>query len=254
MSKKNSKNEADLIAWQAHLLRLTCFTSSAANFDPTNWWLDITGEQPENTVVRAREGFRQDDGIINEKKLILGVQPTRVNLLMQSTESENQTPIGLFTDNLDPFLAIVSRWFKVAPPLTRIAFGAVLIFPVADRETGYEMLAKLLPKIQIDSVNSSDFLYQINRPRTSHTITPKLKINRLTKWSVQKSSLVHFVLSPSVKIPSTFPSNETVSCRLELDINTSEDFKSDLPQNKLMNIFEELVELAKEITIKGDVP
>lgn len=253
MSREISKNEVDLIAWQADLLRLTCFPSSAVNFDATNWWRDVTGEQPENTIVRAREGFRQDEGVFDEKKLILGVQPTRVDLLMQSKDIENQTPIGLFTDTLDPFLDIISRWFKIAPPLTRIAFGSVLMFPVANRETGYELLAKFLSKIQIDPLNSSDFLYQINRPRTSQTVTPELKINRLTKWSVQKSGLVHFVLSPIAKVPTTFPSKETVSCRLELDINTSEDFKTDLPQNKLMNIFEELVELAKEITVKGDV-
>ncbi len=253
MSKENSKNEVDLIAWQADILRVTCFPSSAVNFDSTNWWHDIMGEQPENTIVRAREGFRQDEGIVDEKKLILGVQPTRVDILMQSKEIENQTPIGLFTENLDPFLAIISRWFKIAPPLTRIAFGSVLIFPVANRETGYELLAKFLSKIQIDPFNSSDFLYQINRPRTSKTVTPELKINRLTKWSVQKSGLVHFVLSPIAKMPTTFPSKETVSCRLELDINTSEDFKSDLPQNKLINVLEELVELAKEIAVNGDV-
>lgn len=247
-----SQNNTDLVVWQAEILRVTCFPSSAANLDSTNWWKDSTGEQPENTLVRAREGFRQDEGIVGDKKIVLGVQPTRIDWLMQSAENENQAPIGGFTDNLDSFLTIVSHWFKIAPPLARIAFGAVLTFPVDTREAGYKLLAKYLQAIQIDSVGTTDFLYQINRPRTSQVEVSDLKINRLTKWAVQKRGLAQLEFSPGAKV-SIFPSSETLSCRLELDINTSVDFKSDLPQDKLMDIFNELVELAKEITIKGDV-
>lgn len=246
------QNNTDLAVWQAEILRMTCFPSSTANLDSTSWWKDITGEQPENTIVRAREGFRQDEGVVGDKKIVLGVQPARIDWLMQSVENENQAPIGAFTDNLDSFLTIVSHWFKIAPPLARIAFGSVLIFPVDTRKAGYELLAKYLPTIQIDSVGTSDFLYQINRPRMSQLEVPDLKINRLTKWSVQKLGLGQLGFSPSAKV-SIFPSYEAFSCRLELDINTSADFKSDLPQDKLMDIFSELVELAKEITVKGDI-
>jgi hypothetical protein len=247
------QDNTDLAVWQAEILRVTCFPSSTANFDSTSWWKDITGEQPEKTIERAREGFRQDEGVVGDKKIVLGVQPARIDWLMQSVENENQAPIGAFTDNLDSFLTMVSHWFKIAPPLARIAFGSVLMFPVDTREAGYELLAKYLPKIQIDSVGTSDFLYQINRPRMSQLEVPELKINRFTKWAVQKRGLAQLEFLPTNARISIFPSHETFSCRLELDINTSADFKSDLPQDKLMDIFNELVELAKEITVQGDI-
>jgi hypothetical protein len=41
---------------------------------------------------------------------------------------------------------------------------------------------------------------------------------------------------------------------LELDVNTSGEYKNDIPSGKLVDVFHELVDLAKEIAIKGDIP
>ena len=246
------QNKADLSTWQAESLRVTCFPSSATEFNATNWWQDVVGEQPENTVLRARDGIRQDEGNINGRKVLLGVQPIRIDWIMRSKIEEGEVTIGSFQDCLDSFLELMTRWFKISPSLRRLAFGVILALPVDDRKSGYELIANYLPNVKLDPVGSSDFLYQINRLRNSQLVSD-LEINRLSKWSVVKQGLARVDLLPEARV-SLFPSSDTFSCRLELDINTSADYKNDLPADKLINVFLELVGLAKEIAVRGDIP
>ena len=253
MSIPTVQNKADLSTWQAESLRITCFPSSATEFNAANWWQDVIGEQPENTVVRARDGFRQDEGHVNGRVIILGVQPNRIDWLMRANQEVGELKISSFKDGLDSFLELISRWFKMGLSLRRLAFGAVLDLPVDDRKSGYELIANYLPNVQLDPVGSSDFLYQINRTRNSRLDISDLEINRLSKWSVVKRGLTRFDILPETRV-SLFPSSETFSCRLELDINTSADYKNDIPSDKLADVFRELVEFAKEIALKGDIP
>ena len=252
MSMPSTQNKADLSTWQVESFRVTCFPSSATEFNAANWWQDVVGEQPENTVVRARDGFRQDEGNFNGRKVVLGIQPIRIDWLMGSKGEENELTISSFQDSLDSFLELMSRWFKISPPLRRLAFGVILALPVNDRRSGYEFIANYLPDVKLDPVRSSDFLYQINRLRNSQLVSG-LEINRLSKWSVVKQGLARVDLLPEARV-SLFPSSDTFSCRSELDINTSADYKNDLPVDKLTNVFLELVDLAKEIALKGDIP
>ncbi len=244
----------DFAAWQAESLRVTCFPSSGTDFNSKNWWFDVVGEQPENTIIRAKDGFRQDEGHVNGRKIVLAIQPIRTDFLMIPNDEEGEIAIGSVQDGLDAFLTIISRWFNIGPSLRRLAFGSVLVFPVESRKSGYELLGNYLPNVKLDSEGTSDFLYQINRPRASKVITSDLMINRLTKWSVLKRGLVGFELSPDAALATTVSSSETLSCRLELDINTSPDYRGDLPQDKLNEIFNELVDLSKEIVSQGDIP
>jgi len=248
------QNKADLATWQAESFRVTCFPSSATDISSKNWWMDVIGEQPENTTIRAKDGFRQDEGHINSRKVLLGIQPIRIDWLMLPNDQEGEISIGSFQEGLDVFLTLMSRWFKVNPPIRRLAFGTVLMLPVDSKQSGYELLGNYLPNVKLDPIGTSDFLYQINRPRTSQTKISDLLINRLTKWSVLKRGLVGFELSPSLPMAAFVPSSETLACRVELDLNTSADYKGDLPSDQLTEIFNELIDLTKEIALKGDIP
>jgi len=248
-----TQNKDRLSAWQVESLRLTCFPSSATEFNSANWYQDIVGEQPENTIIRARDNFRQDEGVVNGQKIILGVQPMRIDWLMKANEEKGEFLIGSFQDGLASFLELMSRWFKISPSLRRLAFGAILALPVDDRKSGYKLISNYLPNIKLDPIGSSDFLYQINRARNSRLDISELEINRLSKWSVAKQGLARIDILPETRI-SVFPSSDTFSCRLELDINTLGEYKNDISSEKLDDVFHELVDLAKEISIKGDIP
>jgi hypothetical protein len=134
---------------------------------------------------------------------------------MRSNVEEGELTIGSIQDGLDSFLELMSRWFKISPPLRRLAFGAILALPVDDRKSGYELIGNYLANVKLDPIGSSDFLYQINRLRNSQLISD-LEINRLSKWSVVKRGLARVDLLPEARV-SLFPSSDTFSCRLELD-------------------------------------
>lgn len=254
MPNHDPVDRPDLRAWQAESLRTTCFPSSVAQFSEIDWWHDLVGEQPENRVLRLKEGFRQDEGHVDSVRLVLGIQPMRIDWLVAPSETQDAFPTGPFEDSLNSFLGLMSRWLNMSPPIKRLAFGAVLILPVEDQRSGYVLLAKYLPHIKLDPEGSSDFLYQINRPRDSGTGIRDLRINRLSKWFVARRGTGRIELSAQQARVSFFPTSEGYACRLELDINTVADYQGDLPQDRLGAIFQELVELGKEIATEGDVP
>ncbi len=240
--------------WQVESLRSTSFPSAAPQPSTATWWYDLVGKQPETRVERLKELLHQEEGQVDGTKLVLGIQPVRIDWLTVPNDPGDKFWIGSFQDSLDVFLELMRRWFKIAPPAKRLAFGAVLMLPVENRRAGYILIAKYLPQIQLDPEGSSDFLYQINRPRDSRTEIRGLQINRLTKWSVARLGTGHIELSLKEPRASYFPASESYACRLELDINTLPDYPNDLPHDQLGSIFQELVDLGKEIVMKGDIP
>lgn len=254
MPNHNSVDRPDLGAWQAESLRTTSFPSSNMEFNVSDWWQDLVGEEPENRNLRPKERFQRDEGRFDGFKLTLGNRPIRIDWVASPSDVRDEFWIGPFQDSLEPFLELMSRWFRISPPIRRLAFGAVLMQPVDDLRTGYELIAKYLPNITLDPDGSSDFSYQINRRRDSLTGIEGLRINRLSKWSVAKRGTTRIALSPKEARASFFPTSETYACRLELDINTTPDYQADLPHDQLAAIFQELVDLGKEIAIEGDIP
>jgi hypothetical protein len=147
----------------------------------------------------------------------------------------------------------MSRWFEIddLPSIARLAFGAIVLCPVEDHQTGYQRLNQYVP-VELDPVASSDFIYQINRRRDSNTGIPELVINRLSRWSVAHGTLTNFALGPTGPIATSGPTY--FACRLQLDINTVPGSSTILPGQQIPRIFYELVELGEEIIEKGDIP
>ncbi len=105
--------------------------------------------------------------------------------------------------------------------------------------------------VVIDPDGSSDLFYQINRPRPSATPIEGLRINRLTKWSVQIAQRLTVTLGPDGVVARTI--GEEQACRLELDINTAPTFSGMLPVEHLEQLLREMIDLGREIAQQGDV-
>ncbi len=246
--------------WEAGSLRATTFILPGAEVAGTeSWWGKVVGEGPEETTSRPRAGQLQQVGVFEGKRLALVIQPGRVDWnFLVALGSPDEVPerlltMGPFPHALDPFLKVALKWLDICPAATRLAFGAVLLRPVADRQTGHTELSRLLPSIPIDPSNSSDFLYQINRPRMSASGVGGLKINRLTKWSVMQAGFVQ--LAVGAELGATLSSGPLqFGCRLELDINTAAELSGEIPKDKIRSVFEELVSLGREIANRGDIP
>lgn len=259
MPETKIPNRPPLSVWQVESLRMTVFPSPAAQIEPEpSWWTDLVGEPPETQVMQRKQGIRREEGPFASGRLILTIQPSRIDWLyraMDDAESDREGPstVGPLPESLNTFSQLMSRWFESGecPSAQRLAFGAILLQPVDDRQTGYQRLAAYLPDLQLSLEGATDFFYQINRARNSCSGIPGLKINRLSKWAAFSWTITEIPPVPEGRLQVR---QKGTGCRVELDINTHPDFSGDLPQDQLPRIFEELVTLGQEIAREGDIP
>ena len=253
---QNSVPRLSVSDWSAQTLRLTAFPEPSLDLDHPSWWTAVFQEPPDKQAAEPKLGKYAYEGSVRDGKLVLQIEPGRIDLRLSTTEPRgNEMPsLGNYLQNLDSFKAFVVRWLNMEslPGLTRIAFGATLQYQVPDRITGYRQLQPYLNEVTLDPIHSSDFFYRINRRRDSRSGIPDLYINRLSAWSVMafRPSLVQ--IGPSGIQGALGP--ESFACRLELDVNTSPEMTGILERNKLTELFAELVELANQIIDQGDVP
>ena len=258
MAQKNLADLPPLEAWQAEGLRLTLFPSPAAQIGEASWWKDLVGEPAAAKIVQPRIGGHQEEGPFENRKLVLRVEPIRIDWLLapldEGTLAAATIPtVGSFPESLNLFVPLMFRWFQAetCPPAQRLAFGATVLLPAGDTQEGYRQISAYLP-FQFDAEGSSDFSYQINRPRNSLSGISSLRINRLSKWSVMRVVLGTLAFGPASVGYSARQMHHV--CRLELDINTTPDFPGELSREQLPQVFQELVRFAKEIVEKGDIP
>ncbi len=248
---------ASSIEWEAESLRATGFLPSVVGFEPSPLWAKLVGTAPEEVNERPQQGLRQEVGPFAKAHLFINQLPVRVDVVLgrhPSSVATTETPfvsIGEYQTEKLALLNIFRKWLDNSPPVTRLAFAPILIHRVSDRQTAYQMLQGMLPAIKIDSANSEELFWQINRPRRSSSLTGR-KINRISKWTVVQFQLVNVAVDSkaAIAMPSTRPS---MAIRVELDIST-ENSTEVIPGDDLITTFDELCALADEITIKGDVP
>ena len=258
MSKKTSTKLPELTAWHAESLRLTAFLSANAKIPEPTWWKDLTGKTPDTKNLRLNKGEQEEIGTFNNGQLILRIQPIRIDWLFAGVEDQKEgiecPTIGSFPEALDQFGKLMSTWLNSSscPSIQRLAFGAVLLQPVTDQRAGYAALADYLHSVEVD-LNSTDFMYQINRARDYSAQVKGLRINRLSKWSVASMQRIGIEIKPTSTQGHQIGSVQFFF-RLELDINSNADFPSELPSQQLARIFQTFTEFAKEIAAEGDIP
>jgi hypothetical protein len=251
--------EHPLDIWQVETLRMTAFPAPVSAIDASSWWEALMKEPPEKRTTEPRRKSQRDEGSLGDGKLILGVDPVRIDWLYtlredHKVEIEGIQTIGNFPETLETFLPLINRWFALntCPPMQRLAFGAILMQPAETRQAGYQKLSGYLHAVTLDSEGISDFLYQINRRRDSTCDIPELRINRLSQWSVAARGVTEISVGPEISKLSRIPLN--FACRLSLDINTVQEFTGELPQECTPQIFQELVALGCEVASQGDIP
>ena len=244
--------------WKPQQFRLTVFPSKAFDVPEPGWWIKLLGELPEEKSIKSKGLSQFESGKFREGRLDLSTSAARIDWTYSAQVSGEDEPdlstgiptLGSFEASLADFRALADRWLKeMCPPVSRIAFGAVLLHPAGSHEQGYELLQHYLPRLEIDPKGSFDFLYQINRPRVSKSGIPDFRINRLSKWAVVKPQAHIFTAGKSITMDMG-----DFATRLELDLSTQQNFEGDLPVEKVPSIFDELVTLGGEIASLGDVP
>ncbi len=254
----NKHKRANLSDWVVENLRLTLFTVPHDFSLDRTYWQDLLGQPAEKRTTSPKNLLINEEGPFENGILRFGSNPTRIDwILVGDPRGEGNKEPSFFIGSLDgvkeSFVKLMLQWLPHSPPSNRMAFGAFLHLPVNNREEGYRTIAPYLGSVKLDAEGSSEFLYQINRPREFHVAgVNNFKINRLTRWSVTESVPLQIGIERD-KITASKGEKE-YSCRLELDINTPPDLEGELPQGKVMEIFKELVDLGMEIIREGDIP
>ncbi len=243
------------VAWNVASLRATAFVPGLTTEIARSWWPGIIPDAPEEVVEKRRDGLFLAQGAFGSGSLRLAISPGRSDWQLGPTsgpDSEGFNFVGTVDASLAQFVPLIEAWLKVVPPVKRLAFGAELLSPVDSIQAGYRVLAELLQdSVRLDVENSSDFIYTINRPRPSATLAERDRINRLSKWFVLRSATV--AVSVAAGAGATI-SPESLAIRLELDISTSPNRETHIPEELLPTVFGELVSMGTEIARTGDKP
>lgn len=257
MTEKPSNQE---VIWQVEGVRFTAFPLETYKISEYKWWESLCGEPPESRVINPRNGTIHEEGKFENGIFTVDVLPFRLDYKYsvpnRPPEGDRLSMLGNFDNVIERFKIYVNKLINLdkIPDIQRLAFGALLFQQVASKKVGYEILSKYLTfKIEADKV--SDLLFQINRPRYS-LLETTLLLNRLTKWSVGAIDLVALELSRSGKntiVKSFSTTNLIYAVRLELDMNTSPEYQGPFKKKEILPIFEELIDLGKEISREGDI-
>lgn len=260
LEMSSEHQRASVHDWDVEFLRVTAFPSQTAEFKYDDWWQKVVGIEPDTHLVQAKLMETRFQGAFEGGQLTLRLQPGRIDwLLGPPPRSEERTmeelipSVGRFDEACPRFKELVDRWLPLSPPLSRIAFGGVVLLPVADRLTGYKRLVPYLPSVKVDAEGTRDLQYRINRRRISQTGMKDLQVNRLSTWSVGTITFKAVSITGG-QPPMVLPGEQVFVCRLELDVNTAAEFSSVFVQEQLPESFNELVHLATEIIEKGDIP
>ena len=250
--------DLSLGCWDVQSLRATTFHPRAIDLQlGTQWWETVVGESPEQVLIRPKEKLARLSGVLDENQVALMVRPERVDWGIQaavedsSEEGQDIETLGHLANAIDAYSKLFDNWLGISPDVLRLAFGAVLVRKIEDHASANRVFSRFLPDVTLDEMGSEDFLYQINRPRESHRM-PGLRINRLTKWSVMQFGTISLEFGPSSGHLTSGP--QGLACQLELDINTPAKSTEVFLQEEVGLLFQELVELGKELAREGDIP
>jgi len=237
--------------WGANQLRLTAFPDPSAVIRTPDWWAQVTGQPADQTANNVKQSIFEASGAFGDGVLTLRTQPLRIDWLFTPSMSEDlpapDASLGPLQTAIDQFGPVADRWFALpdSPNLVRLAFSTVLLDPVESRQAGYRRLGEFLPDVRLDE-DSSDFSYQINRPRHSAVIRD-LMLNGLSKWSV---GAVQAFVANEMGIALA---ERQYRCRVETDVNSTPEFGRPLPRAELGALFRECVGLTSEIAARGDI-
>ncbi len=241
--------------WNLAQARLTCFFREPLENQKNDWWEEVLGVPPDESVTKRTEGIHTDKGIVNGRRLLLNIQRNKVDWLVSPVEQlsdELFNFIGTYDESTIQLRDMLQNWVSTAGQIKRIAIGAIALEPVEDRENGYRFLQTMLPALTIQPETSSDFFFQINRPTIGEFREVAIKINRLMKWSVSQVEFHRQNLAFNTGLESDLVASGHAA-RCELDISTDQDQDQEIDPAIRIDVLNRLFELGRSILQEGDV-
>ncbi len=238
--------------WSWDLLRATLFTAAQfSDQQQLELWIKFAGCDPDQDNFQRREGMRTLSAKLpnKEQSCNLTFQPTRIDFTLAPTQANPQS------DTIEDIKAFGSQIASLVSDTdiscSRLALGVVAGSSVASKIEGYQKLLALVPSLKFDPEgNISDLIFQFNRYFHSKSI-PGLVLNRLMTWNVLRSILMQL---PMVAGGVLRPIGEPLgfSLRLDLDLNTPQEFQGDITGVDVKRLFDEMTNTTILTLAKGE--
>ena len=242
------------IDWKVESLRITAFPVDISKVSAEEIWDTCIGTTPDEIRIQ-RGGIESRETELNNGRVFLIKQIDRIDWRYHAKQENGEELLTLpIIGSLESELNVMGEFTRTffdsraMFSTSRLAFGAVLLFPVGSVIDGYNVLRKLLPSLNLDNVK--DLNYQVNRPRESNVIKG-VSINRLSRWNVTRLRIV--AAAPTVNVSLNSIVDELFACRLELDINTAAEQNESISSDSLLNVLDELISIGLELSERGDV-
>jgi hypothetical protein len=249
------------VRWEAESLRATAFYPAAETpSDVSRLWELLMHRRPDQLSSRPNEGIHVAEGSFggSEKQLQCTIRPERVDWVLRAVppapnrQLEGLPTVGTFAGVLPSFQELGTRWLERSSAITRVAFGAALLFEVSNLDEANERLSALLPSLTMDPEGVSDLLFRINRRRSLASRGGSLA-NRISTWSIVQGGSVGFAVPGDGPPQFTYQTGH-FACKLDLDINTVGTFMPPLSEVETAEVFRELVVFGAEIAEQGNKP
>jgi hypothetical protein len=240
--------------WVAAQVRVTAFGVGGAWDPPPQAWQEL--ELGEAGSFTRSKGETIEQGAALGHWLVVQTGRSRLDFYHvpdPGSEDAHFGDIGEAREAADRVINFVAPWMRRScPDIGRLALGLTARSPVPDVRTGYQILGSMLP-VRIDPDGSSDFSYQINRPRDLISV-PGMRVNRLSQWGViQIGQLMADLTIRDGGASGEFQSGRSQHwCQAVLDINTAPSEQA-IPRDKVPDVLAEFLGLALEIVEKGDI-
>jgi hypothetical protein len=249
------------VRWEAESLRATAFYPAAETpSDVSRLWELLMHRRPDQLSSRPNEGIHVAEGSFggSEKQLQCTIRPERVDWVLRAVppapnrQLEGLPTVGTFAGVLPSFQELGTRWLERSSAITRVAFGAALLFEVSNLDEANERLSALLPSLTMDPEGVSDLLFRINRRRSLASRGGSLA-NRISTWSIVQGGSVGFAVPGDGPPQFTYQTGH-FACKLDLDINTVGTLTTPLGGVEAAEVFRELVVFGSEIAKPEDKP
>jgi hypothetical protein len=227
-------------------------------------WKAVMGSDPEQRETQPRLGTVREIGPVLGGAAVLEFRASagRVDwALAPIIPPDIQLPtipnVGSVTEAIRNFRDLIFEHVTRSYAASRFAFGMAAFHQQPTGGASYEELAALLHNAALLAPGTSDFVYQINRPRNSKSVNG-LVVNRLSRWSsIAVHGLRLQITAPLSNLPESLLSSSSPTLqatRAEFDINSSAERREPIPAEMRRLLLDEFVELAEELLSAGDVP
>ncbi len=239
--------------WNIESMRFTAFINGQLNPSMLEAWLEQASENSPSQVNKAPNSFsgvsrRSTTGFLRTiwkgDRLDVTISPENPLDTIQTIASisEADSLLGWFVQQIPEI--------KELPPIDRLAFGLILVIPVASQSQGTEILSENIASLKLKP-SARDLIYRVNYPHESQ-VSRGVSLNRLATWSVSNIQIMEFRLNPDGSQGQKVVSEGELAARLELDINTDKESKLGANSELLRSLLDELTKIALDVARSGE--